>query len=474
MALTSEDRELAFSPAYELVQMMKSRKLSPVELMAAILRRIKELNPKLNAYLAIAEEDAMQGAKQAEAAISKGIDLGPLHGLPTAIKDLYNVKGMRTTSGSLVYKNFVSSEDGLLAERLKKAGAVIVGKTNTPEFGLANSTENKLGDACRNPWNTEKTSGGSSGGTASAVAAGIVSLSPGSDGGGSVRIPACFCGLYGLKPTNGRIPFDPFPESGVILDCACHGPITRNVRDAALVMNVLAGPDKRDYSCIKSAPPNFLKELNGSLKKLRIAWSPDLGYAEVDPEVRSAAESAVHVFGELKHEIEEASPPVGAPFDVWDTVLASQLDFLVGSLLDEHADELMPYMKLGLEVGRKLSGTEVAEAWIEIGKWRGAMVDFFEKYDLLMTPTNAVPAFTIGAKSRKLGYGFIPWGFTPFTPMFNFTRNPAATVPCGFSADGLPIGLQIVGRLEDDVTVLKASAAFEEARPWSDKYPPVS
>jgi Asp-tRNA(Asn)/Glu-tRNA(Gln) amidotransferase A subunit family amidase len=474
MTSTTKDRELAFAPSYKLVEMMKSKKLSPVELMECILRRIKELNPKLNAYLTVAEEEAMLGAKQAEAAISQGQNLGPIHGLPVAIKDLYLTKGIRTTSGSLVYKDFVPSKDGLLAERLKAAGAIIIGKTNTPEFGCANSTENRLGDACRNPWNLERTSGGSSGGTASAVAAGIIPLSPGSDGGGSVRIPACLCGLYGLKPTNGRIPYDPDAETGAVLDCACHGPITRTVRDAAFLMNVLSSPDRRDYSCLRSAPPDFVAGLNTKLKKLRIAWSSDLDYAEVDPEVKLATEKAAHVFEELGHSVEAATPALSAPYDTWDIIIASQYDFLIGSLFEKHAGEFMPYIKLCLELGRTIRSREVAAAWIEVGRWRGAMVDFLGKYDLLLTPTTAFPAFPIGAKSKLLGRGLINWGFTPFTPIFNLTYNPAATVPCGYSSDGLPIGLQIVGRIGEDAKVLKASADFEKARPWADKRPAIS
>lgn len=476
MALTNEDRELAFTPAYKLVRMIKSKRLSPVELIGAIFRRVEELNPKLNAYLTLVEEGAMQAARQAEAAVSREIDLGPLHGLPISIKDQYYTKGIRTTSGSLVYKDFVPNEEGSVVKRLKRAGAIIIGKTNLPEFGLANSLENKLGDACRNPWDTKRTAGGSSGGASASVAAGISPLALGSDGGGSIRIPASFCGDYGLKPTNGRVPYDPDPESGAIIDCACQGPITRNVRDAALMMNVMSGPDERDYTCIRATPPDFLNELDGSLEKLRIAWSSDLGCADidVDPEVKSIAETAVHAFKELGHEVEEATPALASPFNVWDIVVLSQVGMLSGFLLDEHANELMPYTKSCLEFARKLSGTEVAKAWMEVEKWRGAMLDFFQKYDLLITPTTAVPAFLIGEESKKLGYGLIDWGFTPFTPIFNLTHNPAATVPCGFSSDGLPVGLQIVGRLEDDVTVLQASAAFEKVKPWADKRPPVS
>lgn len=474
MSCTSEEqRELAFTPAYKLADMIKFKKLSPVELMEVILKRIKKINPKLNAYLTVAEEEAMLAAQEAEKALGSAASLGLLHGVPISIKDLYSVKGMRTSMGSIVYQDFVPDTEGTMVKRLKTAGAIIVGKTNTPEFGLCCSTENKLGDACHNPWNIGRTSGGSSGGAAAAVAAGISPMAQGSDGGGSTRIPACFCGNFGLKATYGRVPKEIAPWG--VSHVATYDPITRSVRDAALMMNVIAGPDGVDYTCVRTAPPDFLKALDGGLEKLRIAWNPDLGYGiKVDPEVKSAVESAVRVFEALGHDVEEAAPATGAPFDTLDVVLASGLYIPFGFVLEEHADEIMDYTKLAMECGRSLSGTEVAKAWIEVEKMRGAMLDFFEKYDLLLTPTTAVPAFPIGQRSRGLGRGFIDWGFIPFTCVFNLTGNPAATVPCGFSSSGLPIGLQIVGRLEDEITILRASAAFEEAQPWADKRPPIS
>lgn len=478
MALTNEDRKLAFTPAYELVQMIKSRRISPVELMGAVLRRVEELNPRLNAYLTVAGDKAIQAAQQSEVALTRGENLGPLHGLPISIKDLFNTKGLRTTYGSLIYKDFVPDEEGTTVSRLKAAGAIIVGKTNTPEFGQSGSTDNKLGDDCRNPWNTKRSSGGSSGGAAASVAAGMGPLALGADDGGSARIPASCCGVYGLKPTNGRVPYD-FAPGNVIPDYANFGTIARNVKDAALMMNVISGPDGVDYTCLRSAPPDFVKALQGKSRKLKIAWSPDLGYAEVDPEVESIAETAAHAFEELGHEVEEATPAIGSSllgsvFHTWEAAAAIDWGVLFGSLLDEHADELMPYNKSCLEWARKVSGLEVASGWIEVRKWRGAMLDFFAKYDLLLTPTNSVPAWPVGEKGKKAGNGFIDWSLFPLTLVFNLTHNPAATVPCGFSSDGLPIGIQIVGRLEDEATVLQASAEFEKARPWADKRPPVS
>ena len=473
MTSTTEERGLSITPAYQLAEMIRSKQLSPVELMEITFKRIKEINPKLNAYLTLAEEEAMKGAREAEEGINTGANMRLLHGIPISIKDLVATKGIRTTMGSLAYKDFIPDTEGTMVQRLKAAGAIIVGKTNAPEFGLACSTENKLGDPCRNPWNTKRTPGGSSGGAAASVAAGISPLAQGSDGGGSTRIPVCFCGVFGLKGSYGRVPKDVQPWG--LSNVSCLDPITKCVKDAALMMNVMAGPDGLDYSCIRTAPPDFLRALDGGLRKLRIAWSPDMGYGvKVDPEVKSAVEAAVRVFAEMGHEVEEAAPATGEPFELWDVLVSARFYLPFGFVLEKHADEIMDYTKLAMECARDLSGVELSKAWAQLERLRGRMLDFFQNYDLLMIPTTAVPAFPIGQKSRGLGRGFVDWDFIPFTCVFNLTGNPAATVPCGFSSDGLPIGLQIVGRLEDEVTILRASAVFEEARPWAHKRPPVS
>ncbi|MCK4962672.1 MAG: hypothetical protein KAS19_09300, partial [Anaerolineales bacterium] len=282
-----------------------------------------------------------------------------------------------------------------------------------------------------------------------------------------------WCGVFGLKASYGRVPKDVQPWG--VSHVSCLDPITRNVRDTALMLNVMAGPDGLDYSCIRTAPPDFFKAVDGKLGKLRIAWSPDLRYGvKVDPEVKSAVEVAARVFAGMGHEVEEAAPDTGEPFDLWDVLLAAQNDLYLDFALDKHADELMDYTRLALECARGLGGMEVARTWMQIERVRGIMRDFFEKYDLLLTPTTAVTAPPVGKRGRGRGRGFMDWDFIPFTSVFNLTGNPAASVPCGFSAEGLPIGLQIIGRFGDEVTVLQASAAFEEARPWADKYPAVS
>ena len=475
MTSASERRELTFTPAYKLAELIRKKKLSPVELMEAVVARIEELNPKLNAYLTVIGDQAIEKAREAEKALSSKSRLGPLHGIPISIKDLHNTKGIRTTMASLVFKDFVPDTEGTVVQRLKGAGAIIVGKTNASEFGLCGSSENKLGDACRNPWDTARMAGGSSGGAA-AAAAGISPLTQGSDGGGSIRIPCSYCGLFGLKATNGRVPKD-FAAWGYS-HVTSLGPMTRNVRDAALMMDCIAGPDGLDYTCIRETPPSFLKALDVKLPKLKIAWSSDLGYGQygvkVDPEVKRGVENAARTFAEMGHNVEEAAPDTGEPFDAWDVSVASRYYIPDGFLLEKHADKIMDYVRLTMECGRSLTGVEVARAWIQIEKMRGVMLDFFRKYDLLLTPTTSVPAPIVGQRSREFGRHFMDHGFWPFTAVFNLTGNPAANVPSGFSATGLPLSLQIVGKLGDEISVLCASKAFEEARPWAGKYPTVS
>jgi len=462
---------LLFTPVTGLAQLIKARKLSPVELVDRILKRIGELNPKLNAYLTLAEDEARSTARAAEAAVILGDELPPLHGVPLSIKDLRFTKGMVTTGGSLVFRDFVPDEDCVAVERLRRAGAILLGKTNTPEFGLSATTENRLGDHCRNPWHLERTAGGSSGGAAAAVASGLGPLALGSDGGGSIRIPSGFCGVYGLKPTRGRVPryggFGGFESFSDI------GPIARTVRDAALMLSVMAGYDPRDPTSLREQPPDYVGASDGELQRLRIAWSPDLGYARVDPEVRSTAQSAAHAFESLGCEVEEATPAIDDPFPIFSPIMLADQYAACGHLLQEHAAELVPYVKSTLRNGAEVPGFRYSQTLLALERFRMQMADFFEHYDLLLTPTNAVPAFPVGHRPEEIDNQKVDtlWGPFPFTVPFNLTGQPAANLPCGFSAEGLPIGLQVIGRWGEETTVLRASAAFERARPWADRTP---
>ena len=396
-----------------------------------------------------------------------GKDLHPLHGVPVSIKDMHQTKGLRTTFGSLIFKDNMPDQDEVPVSRLREAGAIILGKTNTPEFGLSGSTENLLGEDCRNPWNMERTSGGSSGGAAASVAAGLGPFGLGTDGAGSVRIPAGFCGVYGLKPTFGRTPVAGSPSFVVM------GPISRTVRDAALMLDVIAGYDASDPNSIRESPPCFVDALEGGIEGLAVAWSSDLGYASVDPEVRAVGASAALVFESLGCRVDESTPESGEPFSTHEVIQPANFYAGRGKFLHEHAEKLMPYVKQRLEEGEKIAGHEYATALKAMTIYQQRMDDFFERYDLLLVPSDAVPAFPVGQRPEKIDGQEVDWFWGPFpmTLPFNLTGQPVANVPCGYSSEGLPIGLQVIGRKGDEATVLRASAAFEHAQPWAQDIP---
>ena len=468
--------DLAFASASELRPLIDSRQVSILELTEMLLRRIERLNPNLNAYLTITRKEALTSARAAEKALLQGENNGPLHGIPISIKDLELTQGIRTTLGSLVYKDHVPDQDTIVVERVRKSGAIILGKTNTPEFGFSGTTENRLGDACRNPWNTSRTSGGSSGGAAVGIAAGLCTVATGSDGGGSIRIPSNFCGVYGIKPSQGRVP----RHGGVgrpAYNCLSQsGPITRTVRDSAVLLQALAGPDSRDSNCIKSAPPDFVTALDQGVNGLRLGWSADLGYAAVDPEVAETASKAALLFEDLGCMVEESGIALDDPFPpFWD--LFGITGFTAyGHLLDSHRQDLAEGSIRAMERGKIKSGADYSRAMVYVSRLKARMGALFEQYDLLLTPTTAVPAFPVGEPPAIIGgHPVIPfWGYTPFTFVFNMTMQPAASIPCGFSSDGMPIGLHIIGRKGEETTVLRASAAFESARPWAQKRPPIT
>ena len=471
----TKDR-LPFAPASEVRRLLDSGQVSSVELTEMFLQRIESLNPRLNAYLTVTREEALAAASKADRSRARGESLGPLHGVPVSIKDLELTRGIRSTMGSLAFKDYVPEEDSLVVERVKAAGAVILGKTNTPECGFSGTTENRLGDAARNPWNPERTPGGSSGGAGAAVAAGLCTMATGSDGGGSIRIPCSFTGTYGIKPGQGRVPraggvgrpgYNTFSQSG---------PMTRTVADSALLLQVLAGPDVRDPGCVKAEPPDFLEGLEGGLPGLRVAWSPDLGYAPVDGEVAGATAAAARVFEELGCSVDEPGVTVEDPFPAFWDLFAIGGFTAYGHLLDDHGDDLTDYVLETIEHGSTRSVVDYSRALLRVQELQAQMAELFRTYDLLLTPTTAVPGFPVGENPAIIGgQPVMPFfGYTPFAFPFNMTMQTAANAPCGFSSDGMPIGLQIVGRRGEETTVLRASAAFERARPWRERLPPVS
>ena len=473
--------ELAFAPAYELRELLDSRKVSSVELTEMFLGRIEELNPVLNAYLTVCGEEAVEAARRADKRIgrrkgkSKSKLDSPLLGIPVSIKDLELTKGIRSTMGSLAFRNYVPEIDSITSERVRHSGAVILGKTNTPEFGLLGTTENRLGDACRNPWNIDRTSGGSSGGAAAALGGGLCALATGSDGGGSIRIPASFCGVYGIKPTLGRV-----AKFGGVGNASPNftsqsGPMARNVRDAATFLQELAGYDSRDVNAMREEPPDFAAGLDEGVKGLKVAWSVDLGYAAVDPEVARIAREGARVFEELGCEVEEPTISLQHPIEYFMTIFSTGAYVSYKELWEKQRLLLTSYVRGNMALGESVTGEEFVKAMYAYQRLRSQADDVMQDYDLLLTPTMSVPAFRVGQHPRVIGGQSVDprLGYMPYTPVFNLTGQPAASVPCGFTEDGMPIGLHIVGRRGDEATVLRASAAFEAARPWVGLRPPV-
>ena len=469
------DRDLCFVPATELHRLYRSRKTSPLEVMKAVLARVDAVNPGLNAIVTLERESAMKSARAATAALKKGKRLGPLHGVPVTIKDLTHTKGIRTTWGSRVFEHNVPTEDSLIVERLKAAGAIVLGKTNTPEFGAGGNTFNAVFGVTRNPWNPALTCGGSSGGAAVALATGMGPLAQGSDTGGSLRTPAAFCGVVGFRTSPGLVPY--YPKNLGWDSIGVTGPMARTVADTALMLSVVAGPDDRSpisYDVDRAAFTRAVK--SPSVKGWRAAWTPDLnGLIPVDPEVAGVAEASTRVFRSLGVRVESACCDFS---EVNDIVLGTRGLSMVAS----HADKLPAWreqMQKGLvwniEQGLKLSPEEIARAEVlRTTLWHRVRA-FMETRELLLLPTVAVPPFPVEQPypteiNGKPLDNYTQWFFLTYG--ITVTGLPVISVPCGFTRSGLPVGLQIVGRRRQEAMVLRAAAAFEAAAPWADKIPP--
>ena len=467
-----DSTEIAYMSATELIDAFQARTLSPVEVTESTLRRIARLDPALNAFVTVTGDLAMEQARAAESSYG-GASPGPLAGVPISIKDITVTRGIRTTFGSHSRADYVPTEDAPLVERVRAAGSVLLGKTTTPEFGWKGETSSPLLGTTRNPWDTDRTPGGSSGGAAAAVAAGLGPVAHGTDGAGSIRIPASFSGIFGHKPSYGLIPVYPASAVG---DLAHWGPMTRTVADAALFMDVTAYADARDRTSWQG-PGGFQASLSHPLRPdLRIAWSPDLGYAVVEPEVADIARAAAQTLAvELGVELAEAHPTLADPWPIEDAIWSTGMAALYDDSLVEFRGQLDPGLLAVIEDGRSLSGVDLAKA----ARRRNAYCDgwrrFMEGCDILLTPTLPCTAFPVGQDhpgtiaGQEVGY--LSW--TGLTYPFNLTGQPAATVPCGFDRQGLPVGLQIVGRWKDDTTVLQVAAAFEREMPWRQHRPPI-
>lgn len=468
--------DLCFIPAVELAQLIRRRALSPVEITRAVLERIERLNGRLGAYVLVHAERATHEARLAEQALMAGQALGPLHGIPVSIKDNLWTAGDRTTSGSRLLADFVAPEDAPSVARLRAAGAIFVGRTNLPEFAWRGSTDNPLFGESRNPWDLARTPGGSSGGGAAAVAAGLSPLALGSDGAGSIRIPASFCGLVGLKPTFGRIPV--YPAAGGHELVAHVGPLARTVRDAALMMNAIARYDSRDPFALPDDGADYLAAGDAPLvgararSELRIAWSANLGFAPVERETRDICEIAARSFAELGVAVEEASPDLGDPSWILQTLYGGAQAGAHAARPPEQKAQMDPELVAYADASASLTAVDYLRAVAA----RQALVDalrrFFERYDLLLTPTLCLPAFPLGLVGPRTvaGREVTHLGWTLCYP-FNWSGQPAVSVPAGWTAGGLPVGLQIVGRRLEDALLLRAAAAFEAVRPWAPRRP---
>lgn len=461
--------DLSFMPATEMIEQFAARTLSPLEVLENVLERIETYDPALNAFITVTADMARQQAKAAETAYAKGT-AGPLSGVPISIKDLTPMKDVIFARGSLIYADTIATEDAPYVTRVKDAGAVIIGKTTTPEFGWKGETTCRVTGSTHNPWKYGRTPGGSSGGAGAAVAAGMGPLAQGSDGAGSIRIPAGFSGIYGLKPSFGLVP--QFPASSMT-DASHMGPMTRTVADSALLMNVTAGLSQMDRWSWSSGIDYLASLRPDAVRGLRIAWSPDLGYAPVEPEIVTIAETAARALTEAGATIEEANPGLPDPWDMVDIIWSCGMAGLHKDNLHEIRDLIDPGRLEVIESASRFSGTDLANAQIRRNAYYDGVQRFFRNYDLLLTPTLPCEAYPVGQTKPDsiAGHDTTYLGWTAFTYPFNLTGSPAATLPAGFTANGLPVGLQIVGRRGADALVLSASAAFEQLRPWAQIRP---
>jgi len=466
------DADLCFTPATELSRLIRAKALSPVEVVRAAVARAEALNPALNALCTPTYDAAMEAARHAETAVMRGDRLGLLHGIPTTIKDVAFTRGVRTMSGSRLYERRVPAFDHVHVERLRAAGAIVLGKTTTSELGWKGNGDSPVTGITHNPWKHGRNAGGSSAGAAVCAAAGIGPIHQGSDGAGSVRMPAAFCGVFGLKPSYGRIAYWPMPNNGAISHV---GPLTRTVADGALMLQAMAGPDDRDAASLEAAPEDYLGRLDQGISGLRVAYSPDLGYLPVDAEVAGPVRAAASVFESLGCHVEELDPGWGDPIDMEHVLFTASFAGMIGHLLDEWQDRLDPGLVALTRHGQRYSAADLGRANGERLQYYDRVRAFFERYDLLLTPSLSVAAFDntrlIPAHWPQHPWDWLRWA--GFSYPFNLTWLPAATCPCGFTPEGLPVGLQIVaGRLRD-LRVLQAARAFEQARPWAQQRPPV-
>jgi aspartyl-tRNA(Asn)/glutamyl-tRNA(Gln) amidotransferase subunit A len=462
--------DFSFMTAIETLDLMRTKQVSPVEIVESALRRAEASQSTLNAFVTLTSDLAMEAARKAEKAILAGEDQGLLTGLPLSIKDLTAVKDVRFTSGSRTLANFVAPMDSPASERVKAHGAAIIGKTTTTEFGCKGSSSSPLTGDTRNPWDLGRTTGGSSAGAGASVAAGLTPFALGTDGGGSIRIPSSFCGLFGIKAHFGRVPVFPAAATPTL---AHVGPVARTVRDAALLLTAISGFDARDPASVAAAVPDYLGACERPPQGLRIAWSPTLGYARPTREVLAIAGDAARAFEGMGCSVELVEKVFDDPIELWMAEFYAGVGTRLKKTLAEQRDLIDPAVVGVLDGALDQSIDAYYERVFGRYEFREKVRQFFEKYDLLMTPTTPVTAFELGrdVPPKLEGANIVSW--IAYTYPINLCGLPAASVPCGFSQEGLPVGLHIVAKALGETDILCAAAAFEAARPWADKKPPL-
>lgn len=448
----------------ELAEQVRARKVSARELTQAALDRIDALDDEINAFVALDPEGALAQAAAIDERVAAGDAVGELAGIPLAVKDLEDARGFVTTYGSAVHAGAPpAAGDSVHVARLRAAGCVVLGKTNTPEFGHKADTTNPVFGVTRNPWSLDRSPGGSSGGSAAALAAGMVPLATGSDGGGSIRIPSAVCGLTGVKPTNGRVPAGG-PEPAHWGNLSVRGPMARRIRDVALALDVVVGPEPTDLRSLPAPPEPWSPHLRRPDPPRRVGWSPTLGYAHVDGEIRAVCEAAVRQIEELGIEVVEIEQVWSHdPLSEWFTITASHNLRLLGDQRGgELWDDFDPLLRMGIELADSSVGVvDYLRAEDEVHRLHHRLAEVFEDVDLLLTPTVAGQTPPAGGDGTIDGEPEANW--VQLTYGFNLTRSPAGSVCCGFTADGMPVGLQVIGGQHDDLGVLRALAVFEDA-----------
>ena len=466
--------EICYMSAGDLSKLVQSKEISPVEIIEAHLTRIDATEPVLNSFITLLADQARKSARQAEKDIQAGRYKGPLHGIPVALKDLYNTGGVRTTSGSRIFDTFIPTEDCTVAAKFHQAGAILLGKLNMHQFAYGPTGENPDYGHMHNPWNPDMVTGGSSGGSGSAAAAGQCTITTGSDTGGSIRIPAALCGIVGLKPTYGLV--SRYGLSSLSWSLDHPGPMTRTVEDTAITMNVIAGHDPKDVASAKVDIPDYTSALTGDVKGLRIGIVKEYFEAPLDPQVRKAVMDAISLLESMGAEIKEVSYPMfNQSQAISSTVLMAEATAYHRDLLEKDGHQLYEPVRQRLEAGLFISAAEYLRAQQARSIFDQQGRRLLDEVDLLAGPTEPVTAPEILASKVMAGeqeVGVVG-ALTQYTRPYNINGFPAISVPCGFSDDGMPIGLQLAGRPFDELTVLRAAHAYEQANDWHTRRPPI-